>query len=158
MEEALMSTAPISVGPVDLVALSFPGNRFTGEIIPAIQALVDAGTIRIIDILFAFREGDEDVRVLELQEIPSEVFARFDPVVGEVTGLLTPDDVRHLSAGLEPDSSVALLLFENTWARKVGDAIQAADGRVIMFERIPRPIVQDLIAEREALLAEGASA
>lgn len=153
-----MSTTPISVGPVDFFALSFPGNHFRGEIIPAIQELVDAGTIRVIDILFAVKEGDADVRVIELQELPSEVFARFDPVVAEVTGLMTPDDVRHLSAGMAPDSTMALLLFENTWARKVGDAIQAADGRVIMFERIPRPVVQELIAEREQLLAEGASA
>ena len=153
-----MSTPPISVGPVDFFVLSFPGNHFKGEIIPAIQELVDAGTIRVIDILFAVKEGDADVRVIELHELPSEVFERFDPVVADVTGLLTPDDVHHLSAGLAPDSTMALLLFENTWARKVGDAIQAADGHVVMFERIPRPIVQELIAEREQLLAESASA
>jgi hypothetical protein len=153
-----MSTAPISVGPVDFLALTFPGNHFRGEIIPAIQELVDAGTIRVIDILFAVKVGDEDVRVLELQEIPSDVFARFDPVVGEITGLLTPGDITHLSVGMEPDSTMALLLFENTWARKVGDAIQAADGEVILFERIPRPVVQRLIEEREQLLAESATA
>jgi hypothetical protein len=119
---------------------------------------VDAGTIRVIDILFAVKVGDEDVRVLELQEIPSEVFARFDPVVGEITGLLTPGDITHLSAGMEPDSTMALLLFENTWARKVGDAIQAADGQVLVFERIPRTVVQSLIEEREQLLAEAATA
>lgn len=154
-----MSTTPmISVGPVDFLALKFPGNHFRGEIIPAIQDLVDAGTIRVIDILFAVKVGDEDVRVVELQEIPNDLFARFDPVVAEITGLLTPNDVRALSAGMEPDSTMALLLFENTWARKVGDAMQAADGEVLMFERIPRPVVQDLIAEREQLLAESASA
>jgi hypothetical protein len=153
-----MSMAPISVGPVDFIALRFTGNNFKGEIVPAIQELVDAGTVRVIDILFAVKIGDEDVRVLELQEIPSDVFARFDPVVGEITGLLTADDVRHLSVGMQPDSTLALLLFENTWARKVGDAIEAADGEVILFERIPRPVVQRLIEEREQLLAESATA
>jgi hypothetical protein len=152
-----MSDAPISVGPVDFFVLRFPGNNFRGEIIPAIQELVDAGTIRVIDILFAVRDGDADVRVLELQEIPSEVFARFDPVVGEITGIMTPDDVQKLSVGMEPDSTMALLLFENTWARTVSDAIAAADGEVVLFERIPRTIVQELIAEREALLAESTS-
>jgi hypothetical protein len=150
-----MSTEAVSVGPVDFFVLRFPGNHFRGEIIPAIQELVDAGTVRIIDILFAVREGDAEVRVLELQEIPSEIFARFDPVVGEITGVMTPEDVRKLSAGMEPDSTMALLLFENTWARKVADAIQAADGEVVLFERIPRTVVQELIAEREQLLAAG---
>jgi hypothetical protein len=153
-----MSTNPISVGPVDFIAIGFPRNQFRGEIIPAIQSLVDAGTIRIIDILFAFKQGDDDVRVLELQEIESELRQRFEPMVAEVTGLLTENDVRQLSADLPPDSSVALLLFENTWARKVGDAIERADGRVLMFERIPRPVVQSLIEEREELLAQSTSA
>jgi len=153
-----MSTTPRSVGPVDFIALSFTGNNFTGQILPAIQELVDVGTIRIIDVLFAVREGDADVRVVEIQEIGNELFQRFDPVVEEITGLITPDDVRALSAGMAPDTSLALLLFENTWARKVGDAIQAADGQVIMFERIPRPVVQDLLEERDRLLGEAAGA
>jgi hypothetical protein len=152
-----MSAPPLSVGPVDFFAIAFPGNQFRGEILPAIQELVDAGTIRIIDILFAVREGEEDVRVLEIQEMPSDLFARFDPMVAEITGLLTANDVKELSAGLPPDSSVALLLFENTWARKVADAIEAADGRVLVFERIPRPVVQTLLEERDTLATEGAA-
>lgn len=149
-----MSTAAASVGPVDFFVIAFPGNEFKGEIAPAIQDLVDSGTIRVIDVLLAYKQGDEDVRVLELQEVPSEVFQRFEPIVGEITGLLTENDVRSLSAGLPSDTSIMLLLFENTWARKVGDAIENADGQVVMFERIPRPVVQDLIQEREELLAQ----
>jgi Family of unknown function (DUF6325) len=153
-----MSTTRPSVGPVDFIALTFQGNHFTGQILPAIQDLVDAGTIRIIDVLFAVRQGDEEVRVLEIAEVENELFQRFDPVVAEITGLITPDDVRALSAGMAPDSSLALLLFENTWARKVGDAIEAADGQVIMFERIPRPVVQDLMEEHDRLTAGSAGA
>jgi hypothetical protein len=144
----------MSVGPVELVVLAFPGNQFKGEIIPAIQEVVDAGTVRIIDILFAIREGDDSVRVLEIQEMEDEIFRRFDPVVAEITGLLTPADAEKLTAGLEPNSAVALLLFEHTWARKVADAIENANGRVLLVERIPRQIVQELIAEREQLIAE----
>jgi hypothetical protein len=153
-----MSTEAPSVGPVDFFVIAFPGNEFKGEIAPAIQDLVDSGTIRVIDVLLAYKQGDEDVRVLELQEVPSEVFQRFEPMVGEITGLLTENDVRTLSAGLPSDTSIMLLLFENTWARKVGDAIENADGQVVMFERIPRPVVQDLIQEREELLAQQADA
>ena len=148
----------MSVGPIELVVLAFPGNRFKGEIIPAIQELVDAGTVRIIDVLFAIRQGDDSVRVLELQEMEDEIFQRFDPVVSEVTGLLTPADAEKLTAGLEPNSSVALLLFEHTWARKVGDAIANADGRVVYSERIPRQVVEALIEEHDRLVAEASGA
>jgi hypothetical protein len=146
----------MSTGPVDLVVIGFPGNKFSGQIIPAIQELVDAGTIRIIDILFAVRESQDEVRVFELQELESELLSRFDPVVSELTGLLTADDARALSAGLEPNSTIAMLLFENTWAKKVADAMAAASGQVVLFERIPRAVVEELVAEREQLLAAGA--
>jgi hypothetical protein len=147
----------MSVGPVELVVMAFPGNQFKGEIIPAIQELVDADVVRIIDVLFATRVGDSDVQVLELADMPVELFQRFDPVVSEITGLLTAADAQKLSIGLPENSSVALLLFEHMWARKVADAIENANGTVVLTERIPRQVVQALIDEREKLLAESAA-
>ena len=38
------------IGPVDYAIVAFPGNRFQGDIAPAIGELVDDGTIRIIDV------------------------------------------------------------------------------------------------------------
>ena len=116
------------------------------------------GTIRIIDILLAVKVGDEDVPRLELQEIENELFQRFEPVVGEITGLLTESDVRHLSAGMSPTRR-----WHSCSSRTRGRARSVTPSRPrtvasLMFERIPRPVVQELIAEREQLLAEAASA
>jgi hypothetical protein len=114
--------------------------------------------VRIIDILFAIRQGEDDVRVLELQELEDDLLQRFDPVVADITGLLTPNDAKVLTADLEPESSVALLLLGHTWAREVADAIANANGQVLLSERIPRPTVELLVEERERLLAEQAAA
>ena len=140
----------MSVGPVDLVVLGFPGNRFKGEIIPEIQKAVDAGVIRLIDILLAIRIGDEPVRVLEISEVEDEALKRLEPVASDVTGLLSEQDAFALSADLPADSSVALLLFEHTWAAPIADAIENAGGRLIMNERIPRAVVEQLVAEAQA--------
>jgi hypothetical protein len=37
------------VGPVEYVVIGFPGNRFRGEIVPALAELVDNDVVRIID-------------------------------------------------------------------------------------------------------------
>ena len=88
----------MSTGPLELVVLKFPGNQFTGEIIPEIQRVVDAGVIRVIDTLLAIRFGDEPVRVLELNELEDDVRQRFQPVVGDWTReMLSCDD--GVSAG-----------------------------------------------------------
>ena len=44
------------IGPVDYLIVGFPGNKFRGEIAPALADLVDAGTIRIIDIAFVGKD------------------------------------------------------------------------------------------------------
>jgi hypothetical protein len=40
------------IGPVDYAIVAFPGNRFRGEVAPALADLVESGTIRIIDVTF----------------------------------------------------------------------------------------------------------
>jgi hypothetical protein len=137
----------MSIGPVELVVLRFRGIDFSGEILPEIQRVVDAGIVRIIDVLLAVRVGDEPVHVLEMVELKDEVLQRFEPVVADVTGLLNHDDARHLSADLGPDSSAAVLLFEHAWASRIADAVAASGGEVIFSERIPRAVIEELVAE-----------
>jgi len=143
----------MSIGPVELVVLRFRGNDFSGEIIPEIQRVVDAGIVRVIDILLAIRIGDGPVRVMELLDLEEDVQERFEPVVADVTdvtygtGFLNIDDARHLGADLGPDSAAAILLFEHAWAERLSDAVAAAGGEVIVAERVPRSVIEQLIAE-----------
>ena len=46
----------MSVGPVEYIAIAFPGNKFSGKIIPAIKELQDAGTIRVLDIVIISKD------------------------------------------------------------------------------------------------------
>ena len=63
----------MSLGPIELLAIKFPGNRFTGEIVSALNALVDSGTIRIVDLLFATKDESGRMKVLELEDLDAEV-------------------------------------------------------------------------------------
>jgi hypothetical protein len=137
----------MSIGPVELVVLRFPGNDFTGEILPEIQRVVDAGVIRIIDVLLAIRIGDDPLRVMEMAELEDEILRRFEPVVADVTNMLTAEDAEVLGANLGPDSAAAILLFEHAWATRIADAVDRAGGEVIMSERLPRAVIEQLVAE-----------
>jgi hypothetical protein len=137
----------MSYGPVELVVLRFDGVDFKGEVLREIQKVVDAGTIVLIDILLAVRLGDDPVRVLEVQELEDPVLERWEPIITDAGGLLTVDDAERLSAGLEPDSAVALLVFEHRWVAPIADAIENAGGSVVLTERIPRAVIDQLVAE-----------
>jgi len=59
----------MTLGPVEYVLIGFPGNRFKGEIIPALAQLVEAGTIRIIDIVFVKKDADGAMEVIEYEAL-----------------------------------------------------------------------------------------
>ena len=135
----------MSIGPVELLVLKFPGNQFTGEVGPALKELVDSGTIRIIDLLFAITDPQGNISVVELSDLDSAAKGEFDPVVTDQTDLLTHDDARSLAAGLGPDSSGAIMLFENTWATKFRDAVYDAGGELVLSERIPKAAIDAMV-------------
>jgi uncharacterized membrane protein len=129
-------------GPVDCVLIRFPGNKFRGEIAPAISELVEDGTIRVIDIAFVGKDEDGNAVAMELTELDPDVQEGLEKAGVEVGGLLNEDDLMDVATGLEPNSSAALLVWENVWARKVAQAMRDADGVLVAFDRIPHEIVQ----------------
>jgi len=138
------------IGPVDYLIVAFPGNEFRGEIAPALGDLVEAGTIRIIDLAFVGKDAEGNVAAFELTDIDPEVREGFEKAGVEVNGLFNEDDLAAAGEELEPNSSAALLVWENVWARNVAQAMRDAGGEVLDFERIPHEVVQ---AAREAALA-----
>jgi Family of unknown function (DUF6325) len=129
-------------GPVDCVVISFPGSKFKGEIVPAIKRLVDAGTVRILDLVFIQKSEEGDILVLELSDLGASEVSAFDDLDGEVDELLTDDDIDELAALVAPGDAAALLVWENTWAAEAAAAIRAADGVVVLHERIPADQVE----------------
>jgi hypothetical protein len=139
-----MAIADEITGPVDLVLLGFPGNQFTGEIAPALRDLVSSGTVRILDLVFITKDADGNVAGVELSDL-GEAAAAFDGVDGEINELLTDEDIEAAGEELDPDSSAALLMFENTWAGRLATAIREANGEVVAYERIPRDALEEFL-------------
>ena len=139
-----MAIADEITGPVDLVLLGFPGNQFTGDIAPALRDLVSSGTVRILDLVFITKDADGNVAGVELSDL-GEAGAAFEDVDGEINELLTDEDIDAAGEELAPDSSAALLMFENTWAGRLATAIREANGEVVAYERIPRDALDEFL-------------
>ena len=135
----------MSLGPIEVLMLRFPGNQFRGEIAPALADLIDNGTIRVIDLLFAIKDEEGSIDVLELSDMEGDLSV-FKPMTSELADTLTEEDARVLAESLPSNSSAAIMLFENTWAKAFADAVARASGEVVLNERIPRAAVEELIA------------
>ena len=139
-----------SIGPVEFILLGFEGNRFSGDITPALADLVDKGFIRLLDVAVVMKDADGEAIILEMQELPEDVADAMRALVGEVRGLMSEADLLDVADSLEPSSTVAALLVEHLWSHRFADAVRAAGGELLVAERIPGALVDEA---RATLLA-----
>lgn len=141
----------MTYGPVDFIAIEFKGNQFKGEIMPALLELVNNDTIRVIDLVIVQKDADGNVRMQEMQQHDNAVLALFDPSKTEITGMIQQDDLQMIGEKVEKDTTAAVLLFENLWAIKFKQAILNANGRLLMQERIPHEVVEEVFESISAV-------
>lgn len=143
------------LGPIEVLVVGFPGNRFTGGILPELEALVDAGTISIVDGLFITKDAVGDVTFVELDQIDeNEDAAALGRFIGSSLDLLSDEDAAEFAAALEPNSSAAALVFEHTWFKPLRDELLDSDGVLVANMRIPGLVVEEVLAAVEALEEE----
>ncbi len=135
------------LGPVELAVIEFPGSHFNGGIVPAIAELVNGGIVTILDLVFVTKDEDGNVVGVELNELDDDDAASFDDLDGEVNGLLSDEDLAAAGEALNPGSSAALIVWENTWARRLVTEIAGAGGRLVAHDRLDAETVQAALAE-----------
>jgi uncharacterized protein DUF6325 len=135
------------LGPVDYVVVEFPAgaSNFTGEMAAELLALVDAGTIRVIDVLILTKNEDGTVDATELSDVAE--LGALEAVEAELADLLAAEDVEHLAAAMEPGSTAGVLIWENLWSAPFASAARRSGGQLIANGRIP---IQAIIASVEA--------
>jgi hypothetical protein len=134
-----MPSGIASPSPVEYVLIEFPGDRFHGDIAPAIADLVDRGVVRVLDLVFVKKDAEGGVTSFEYDDL--EETATFTAVEGEADGLFSDDDVAVLGASLAPGSAALCVLWEDLWAGDLARAVRAAGGEVVDGGRIPHDLV-----------------
>ena len=134
------------MGPVDYILVEWPGRQPNGEVAPHLVDLVDRGLIRILDLAFVTKEEDGTVAGIELADL-GDGAAELEVFEGASSGLLSDDDLTQAAAALEPGTSAALLVFENTWAAPFAAAVRRSGGQLVASGRIP---VEAIVAALDA--------
>jgi len=142
----------MGLGPIELLVLGFPGNRFTGGILPQIEALVDNGVITIVDALIVHKDDDGTLDIVELDQVDAgddvSALSRF---LDEGNGLISEEDVEEFAEALPPGSSAAALAFEHTWFKPLRDEIVDSGGILLADMRIPGIVVDEVLEAVAAL-------
>ena len=152
-----MTDVPIDeLGPVDFVIVEFPAGQtnFTGEAADELVALVEAGTIRLIDLVILVKDENGEIEAMELSDL--EDLGPFQALEAELAEFLAEDDVIHLAAAMDPGSVAGVVVYENLWAAPFASAARRAGGQLIANGRIPAQAIIAAIEADEALEAQGA--
>ena len=137
------------LGPVEYLVIIFEGNQFRGEIIPALTDILDQGLIRIIDLAVVSKDDHGNVTIYESSELQADIAAALIKLDGELTGMLSEDDLLMVAEELEYNTTAAAMLFENVWATQFSQAVRNANGQVLLNVRIPSDVVE---ITRQAIL------
>src|SRR3954466_3818289 len=143
-----MTDTPLDeLGPVDYVIVEFPSGaaNFTGEMVEELLKLVDAKTIRVIDVLILAKGDDGAIEAMELSDIGE--LGALETLEAELAELLAEEDVENLAAAMDPGSVAGVLIYENLWAAPFAAAARRSGGQLIATGRIP---IQAIIASIEA--------
>jgi hypothetical protein len=144
-----MSNQDIELGPIDYLVVEWPPDKQpTGEALPKLVDLVDRGLIRILDLAFVRKETDGTVVGLDLQDLDLDGNPELAVFEGASSGLIGEDDYGDAQDALEPGSSAAILIYENTWAAPFATALRKTGAQVVANGRIP---VNSIIAALDEL-------
>jgi hypothetical protein len=143
------------LGPVDYVVVEFPAGatNFTGEIVTELLALVESGTIRVIDVLVLTKDEDGSVEAMELGDVGE--LGELQALEAQLAELLAEEDVEQLAAAMEPGSTAGVLIWENLWAAGFAAAARRSGGQLIANGRIPIQAIIASIEAEEALTSGG---
>jgi hypothetical protein len=136
------------LGPVDYLVVGFPADKadFSGAMADELKKLMDSGTVRVLDLVVVTKADDGTVEAAELRDKEESEVGELRSLEADLSLLLASEDVERVGADLEPGSTAAVLVWENTWAGPLASAIRHSGGQLITTGRIP---TQALIAAVE---------
>ena len=130
------------MGPGDYLLVRFPGNKFSGKIIPELMNLEKKGIVRVIDLVLVMKDSNGKIFITEAKNLKGEEGTAFDQLAKNTREWFYEGDINAIANNLPTNSSAALLLFENVWAIRFKEELIKSDAELIYMGRIPPDVVE----------------
>lgn len=145
------------LGPVDYLVVEFPADKadFSGEMAAELSALINRGTVRVLDLILLKKELDGSVEGFETHDFGDVDLGGLRELETELAMLLAEEDVEAIGAALEPGTVAAVLVYENSWAAPFGSAVRRSGGQLVASGRIPIQALAAVIEADETTTREG---
>jgi uncharacterized membrane protein len=142
----------MTIGPVQLLVVSFDEPHFTGEIVEELRRLRESDVIRLIDALVVQKDADGSLAAVQWSDLSIDESQDLGAMVGALIGvglagedgmaagavagfeagadghLIDDDQVWNVADSIPNGSAAAVALIEHLWAAPLRDAIARAGG------------------------------
>lgn len=129
-------------GPVEYYLVGFEGRHPDPSIFGALDDLVDAGTVRLLDVVVLAKSDDGRIEIFDLEEGDIPGLNELEPLA---PGLAGDEDIEMLAEAVPPGNSAAIVVLELAFARTLAESLARAGGEVLRTERIPAPVVNAMM-------------
>jgi hypothetical protein len=135
------------LGPVDFLAIEFPGGRLTAPGFEQLLSLADQGVVDILDMEFITKDEHGNSKKIDVWDFAVPEGVDLSAWAGASSGLLDGSDVAEISAAMQPGSVAVVVVYENLWALGIANAWRRDGARLIASGGLP---ASDIIAALDA--------
>jgi Family of unknown function (DUF6325) len=119
------------LGPIDFLAIEFPGAKISGPGFAQLLSLADQGVIDILDLEFITKDSAGRASKVDVGELGNPGGVDLSAWVGASSGLLDRSDVDEIAAAIQPGSAAAVIVYENRWVLSLVDTWRRDGARFI---------------------------
>ncbi len=158
----------------NLLAIGFPGNKFSGEILPAINDARNTDLIRMIDYLFIAKDANGNIAAVKGSDLGKKEIEQLDSVLGALIGLgaggiegakigaiegakfgerdfgLSKKNIKEIAENIPNNSSALLMLVEHLWAKGIKQALVNSGGIMLAQGMVTPEVVVEIGAALSA--------
>ena len=146
----------MTIGPLQLVWVKFADEQRTGDIVQELKAVRKTGVIRLVDMLYVFKDLNGALQLKEVSDLAEAQKAEYGLILQGLLGMraahktagevdkiaaamsLSPGDfglssqqVQQMAQDLPNGGSAIMILFEHVWAVRLKEALFNAGGQLI---------------------------
>ena len=119
------------LGPIDFLAIEFPGGHVSAPGFEQLLSLADQGVIDILDLEFVSKDLAGNAGTVDFGELANPDGVDLTAWQGSSSGLLDRTDVDEIAAAIQPGSVAAVIVYENRWVLSLVSTWQRDGARFI---------------------------
>ncbi len=141
----------MKLGPCSVLAIQFKDYQIKGEILAALTELVQQEIVRVADAVVVRKNEDGEVVAIEINNLAEQEMRVFDPLQVTVSGLLSNDDIKDIGGLLDGNAAAGLLVLEHLWANKLAQAIENANGKIVLNRLLMPELLEENLGMIESI-------